>query len=422
MQLGQWTRWWTSTSLLPAGATTPPGSTGSCSTRSWTAGCARASGCRRPASSPGSCRCPATRSRSPTTGSAAEGYLTGRVGAGTYVCSGDGRPVARPAPRRPAGPRRTLWRARARPNCPDCGARWRSRLARAGVPGTRSLAERDGRARRRPRRTTSRSACPTSACSRTRRGGASSPASCAQSAIGLGDYGDSAGPRRACGRRSPVTSGCPGRCAPAPDDVVVTQGAQQALDLIGRVLIEPGHLRGGGGAGLSRRPGTCSGRRAPGSSASRSTARAWSWRRCRASARLVYVTPSHQFPLGTADVAGPADRAAGLGRAPRRGHHRGRLRQRVPLLRPPAGAVAEHRPRRPGHLRRARSPRRCCRCCGWVSWSRRRRCGRRCARPSSSPTGTATSRPRRRWPGSSTRACWPGTSGGPPGPTPSAMR
>ena len=36
------------------------------------------------------------------------------------------------------------------------------------------------------------------------------------------------------------------------DDVIVTQGAQQALDLIGRVLIEPG-LRGSGGTRVPAR-------------------------------------------------------------------------------------------------------------------------------------------------------------------------
>ena len=90
--------------------------------------------------------------------------------------------------------------------------------------------------------------------------------------------------------------------------MLVTNGAQQALDLVGRVLIEPGDLRGGRGAGL---PAGAAAVRSLGARvvgvpvdeegldvAAHAGARA----------RLVYVTPSHQFPLGTRDVAGPAAR------------------------------------------------------------------------------------------------------------------
>ncbi len=83
-----------------------------------------------------------------------------------------------------------------------------------------------------------------------------------------------------------------------PDDVLVTQGAQQALDLIARVLIEPGmrvaveepgypparHLFRTTGARVVGVPVDAEGLEVaaipPGT-------------------RLVYVTPSHQFPLGT---------------------------------------------------------------------------------------------------------------------------
>ncbi|MQY09420.1 MocR-like pyridoxine biosynthesis transcription factor PdxR [Actinomadura macrotermitis] len=90
-------------------------------------------------------------------------------------------------------------------------------------------------------------------------------------------------------------------------DVLVTQGAQQALDLIGRVLVEPGarvavedpgypparDLLRSLGARVADVPVDGEGLRVdalPGD------------------ARLVYVTPSHQFPLGT--PMSPARRTA----------------------------------------------------------------------------------------------------------------
>ncbi len=82
------------------------------------------------------------------------------------------------------------------------------------------------------------------------------------------------------------------------DDVVVTQGAQQAFDLIGRVLIAPG---------------MCVAMEDPGYSRVRLLYQSLGARvvgvpvddeglvvdAIPRSARLVYVTPSHQFPLGT---------------------------------------------------------------------------------------------------------------------------
>ncbi|TDE10695.1 PLP-dependent aminotransferase family protein, partial [Jiangella asiatica] len=83
------------------------------------------------------------------------------------------------------------------------------------------------------------------------------------------------------------------------DDVVVTSGAQQALDLLARVLVAPGDVIaveepgyppacdvfGAHGAQLVGVPGDDDGLDVS---------------RLPDSARLVYVTPSHQFPLGTA--------------------------------------------------------------------------------------------------------------------------
>jgi GntR family transcriptional regulator/MocR family aminotransferase len=82
-----------------------------------------------------------------------------------------------------------------------------------------------------------------------------------------------------------------------PDDVLVTQGTQQALDLIGRVLVEPGD---------------CVAVEEPGYQPARRLFRSLGARvvgvpvddegldvdALPGTARLVYTTPSHQFPLG----------------------------------------------------------------------------------------------------------------------------
>ncbi|SDM17520.1 PLP-dependent aminotransferase family protein [Nonomuraea jiangxiensis] len=100
-----------------------------------------------------------------------------------------------------------------------------------------------------------------------------------------------------------------------PGDVLITNGAQQALDLIGRVLIEPG---------------TCVAVEEPGYPPARQLFRSLGARvagvpvdaeglvveAVPGSARIVYVTPSHQFPLGT--PMSPARRAALLAWAERR--------------------------------------------------------------------------------------------------------
>ncbi|WP_433226822.1 PLP-dependent aminotransferase family protein [Microtetraspora malaysiensis] len=101
-----------------------------------------------------------------------------------------------------------------------------------------------------------------------------------------------------------------------PDDVLVTQGAQQALDLVGRVLIEPGdHV-------AVEEPGYPPARLLFRSLGARVTgvpvdAEGLDVAAIPATARLVYVTPSHQFPLGT--PMSPERRAALLDWAERRG-------------------------------------------------------------------------------------------------------
>ncbi|WP_460808509.1 MocR-like pyridoxine biosynthesis transcription factor PdxR [Micromonospora zhanjiangensis] len=83
-----------------------------------------------------------------------------------------------------------------------------------------------------------------------------------------------------------------------PDDVVVTQGAQQALDLIGRVMIEPGDRV------AVEEPGYPPARRLFHSLGARVVPvpvddEGLDVDALPDDARLVYVTPSHQFPLGT---------------------------------------------------------------------------------------------------------------------------
>ncbi|AVT34796.1 GntR family transcriptional regulator [Plantactinospora sp. BC1] len=81
------------------------------------------------------------------------------------------------------------------------------------------------------------------------------------------------------------------------DDVLVTQGAQQALDLIGRVLIEPGDRV------AVEEPGYPPARRLFRTLGARVTgvpvdSEGLVVAALPADSRLVYVTPSHQFPLG----------------------------------------------------------------------------------------------------------------------------
>ncbi|MEV4110068.1 PLP-dependent aminotransferase family protein [Nonomuraea sp. NPDC049695] len=101
-----------------------------------------------------------------------------------------------------------------------------------------------------------------------------------------------------------------------PGDVLITNGAQQALDLIGRVLIEPGTCV------AVEEPGYPPARLLFRSLGARVTgvpvdAEGIDVRAIPRAARIVYVTPSHQFPLGTPMSLGR--RAALLAWAERRG-------------------------------------------------------------------------------------------------------
>jgi GntR family transcriptional regulator/MocR family aminotransferase len=234
----------------------------------------------------------------------AEGYLTGRVGAGTYVCTVAGiapRPHRSPPRRTPADPAAGVPEP-ARPGGVRPRAIWttvpRAEIAprtlppydfAAGVPDIGLFPFEAWR------RIIARELRP--------------------SAIQSGDYGD---PQGHAGLRAAITrhSGLSRAVRAGPDDVVVTQGAQQALDLIGRVLIEPG---------------ACVAVEEPGYPPARHLFHSLGARvvgvpvddeglvvdALPKSARLVYVTPSHQFPLGT--VMSLARRTALLNWAERRG-------------------------------------------------------------------------------------------------------
>lgn len=98
------------------------------------------------------------------------------------------------------------------------------------------------------------------------------------------------------------------RSVPATaDDVVVTSGTQQALDLVGRVLLAPGDVV------AVEEPGYPPARALFASLGARVVgvpvdAEGLAVDALPEGARLVYTTPSHQFPLGTA--MSPARRAA----------------------------------------------------------------------------------------------------------------
>jgi GntR family transcriptional regulator/MocR family aminotransferase len=85
-----------------------------------------------------------------------------------------------------------------------------------------------------------------------------------------------------------------------PDDVVIVTGSQQAIDLIARILIEPGDvvvLEDPGYPG-AQRTFAAHGADVRGVPVDAEGLRVDLVRRLAGPVRLVYVTPSHQFPLG----------------------------------------------------------------------------------------------------------------------------
>jgi len=200
----------------------------------------------------------------------AEGFLVGRVGAGTFVC--DNPPSGGPAPSASAGsiPTRSVWQSLASP-APHRGASFVGGTVydfAVGIPDVRRFPM---EAWRRQVARHLRETAPTA-------------------------YGDPAGHP---GLRAEIARhiGLSRSVVVGADDVVVTNGAQQALDLIGRLLIEPG---------------TCVAVEEPGYPPARDLFTSLGARvvgvpvdaegivvsAIPADARLVYTTPSHQFPLG----------------------------------------------------------------------------------------------------------------------------
>jgi GntR family transcriptional regulator / MocR family aminotransferase len=225
----------------------------------------------------------------------AEGFLAGRVGAGTFVSAtpvGPARRTPRKARAAPAGREvrpRGLWRSIPTPPAVDAAAAAPAYDFRVGVPDAGLFPFQAWR------RLVARELRP--------------------SAIRSGSYGEPAGHaglRAAIARHIAVARSV----RATADDVLVTQGAQQALDLVGRVLVEPG---------------TCVAVEDPGYPPAALLFRSLGARvvgvpvdaegldvaRLPAAARLVYVTPSHQFPLGA--PMSLARRAALLGWAERAG-------------------------------------------------------------------------------------------------------
>ena len=200
----------------------------------------------------------------------AEGFLAGRVGDGTFVRTAlPGRVRSRGAPSGRVRPRR-LWR--------DITAEHEFGAAepapydfRVGVPDPRLF----------PLETWRRLVARELRASTVH-------------ATGYRDPAGHAGLRAAIARHTGVARSV----RAAPDDVIITQGAQQALDLIGRILIEPGDQVAVEEPGYppARLAFRAHGARVIGVPVD---AEGIDVSAIPPSARIVYVTPSHQFPLGT---------------------------------------------------------------------------------------------------------------------------
>ncbi|TDD66255.1 PLP-dependent aminotransferase family protein [Actinomadura rubrisoli] len=196
----------------------------------------------------------------------AEGFLTGRVGAGTFVQ--EAGPVARGAPAAsPLRPRRvwddiSVWPGRMP------GIRWDFR---AGLPDVRLFPYEPWRR---------------IMAGRLRASALDDPAA-------AGDPAGLRGLREAIARHVGVSRSV----RAGADDVVVTSGIQQALDLIVRVLLEPGDVVAVEDPGYP--PAVmllrAAGMRVVGVPVDAEGLRVDA---LPDGARAVYVTPSHQFPLG----------------------------------------------------------------------------------------------------------------------------
>jgi len=198
----------------------------------------------------------------------AEGFLVGRVGAGTFVCANP--PAQPPRADRPDGDIavRPLWRPLlAEPPAPR-PVRYDFQV---GVPDAHRF--------------------PMTAW---RRLVARELRDVGVRAAGYVDPAGHAGLRAAIARHIGLSRSVPADA----DDVLVTHGAQQALDLVGRVLLEPGACV------AVEEPGYPPARELFASLGARVVGvpvdgEGLVVREIPRAAGLVYVTPSHQFPLGT---------------------------------------------------------------------------------------------------------------------------
>ncbi|MDQ0377003.1 MocR-like pyridoxine biosynthesis transcription factor PdxR [Amycolatopsis thermophila] len=212
----------------------------------------------------------------------AEGLLTGRVGAGTFVAgTAPGRPRHAPAGVLAA---RRIWDTLPDPIPVAHPVRHDFRV---GAPDVRLF----------PVQTWRR------LVSQSLRG--------REIPAGYGDPSGHSGLRAAVARHLGIARSVHA----SAEDVLVTQGAQQALDLVVRVLVEPGDRV------AVEDPGYPPARRLLRSLGARVTGVPVDGEgivvdRIPRDARLVHVTPSHQFPLGT--PMSPARRAALLEWASRR--------------------------------------------------------------------------------------------------------
>jgi GntR family transcriptional regulator/MocR family aminotransferase len=199
----------------------------------------------------------------------AEGFLVGRVGAGTFVCA---TPPARPARLdQPDGeiPVRPLWRSLLEEPPPARPVRYDFRV---GVPDAHRF--------------------PMAAWRRLVTRELRDVGVRATGYVGsAGHEGLRAAIARHIGLSRSVRAGA--------EDVIVTHGAQQALDLLGRVLLEPGACVAVEEPGYPpvRALFTSLGAKVVGVPVDGEGLVVPAIPR---TARLVYVTPSHQFPLGTA--------------------------------------------------------------------------------------------------------------------------
>jgi GntR family transcriptional regulator / MocR family aminotransferase len=198
-----------------------------------------------------------------------EGFITSRVGAGTFVGDDVAGPAGPDRPGRGALRPRPLWDAIAVPTVFDKPARFDFRT---GIPDATLFPYQSWR------RLLVRQLRP--------------------AAVGLGAYGDPAGHpglRQAIARHVGLARGVQA----GAEEVVVTNGTQQAVDVVARVLLAPGDRVAveSPGYGPPRRLMASLGAEVLGVPVDDQglVVEAIPPR-----TRLVYVTPSHQFPLGMA--------------------------------------------------------------------------------------------------------------------------